>query len=131
MITLKTLPDASAHDVFNQVALHLLNQGERAIDGDCVYHAPDGLRCAAGCLISDDEYKEGMEWNGWLDLVDAGWVPIEHANLILALQQLHDTESPENWAGALYKLAGKLDLTIAPELSRTMQAYAEEHDDDD
>ena len=130
MITLKTLPDASAQDVFNQVAFHLLNQGERAFDGDCVYHAPDGLRCAAGCLISDDEYKDEMEWNSWLDLVDAGLAPIEHANLILDLQNLHDMESPENWADSLSSLADKLDLTVAPDLSKALQAYAEEHDDD-
>ena len=131
MITLETLPDASAQDVFNQVAFHLLSQGERAMDGDCVYHAPDGLRCAAGCLISDEEYKEDMEWNGWLDLVDAGLVPNEHADLILELQNLHDMEHPDDWAGSLSSLAGKLGLAVDRALNTAMQSYNEEHGDDD
>ena len=125
MITMKTLPNASAQDVFNQVAFHLLNQGEPAMDGDCVYHSPDGLRCAAGCLISDEEYDEAMEWNSWLDLVNADLVPEEHANLILELQNIHDMTHPDDWAGALSKLADKLDLTVAPDLSKALQDYAE------
>lgn len=134
MITLKTLADASAQDVFNQVAFHLLSQGERAVEevcGACVYLAPDGLRCAAGCLISDEEYDEAMEWNSWIDLVDTELVPNEHADLIIELQNLHDLENPDDWAGALYELAGKLDLTIDHELNTAMQAYSGERNGDD
>lgn len=136
MITLKTLADASAQDVFNQVALHLLSQGKRAVEGeevcgDCVYHSPDGLRCAAGCLISDEEYDEAMEWNSWLYLVDDELVPQEHANLISELQNLHDMKHPDDWAGSLSSLAGELGLVVDRELNTAMQAYSEERNGDD
>lgn len=32
MITLKTLPNATAQEVFDQVATHLLTQGEKSVD---------------------------------------------------------------------------------------------------
>ena len=68
MITLKTLGKATAQEVFDQVATHLLTQNERSLDGaSCSYRNCDGLKCAAGCLISDDEYDnqmEGIDWRG-------------------------------------------------------------------
>jgi hypothetical protein len=39
--------------IFDQVAQHLLDQGRMAYqNGGCVYRMEEGLRCAAGCLIS-------------------------------------------------------------------------------
>ena len=72
MITLKTLPQATAQEVFDQVAKHLLTQmkksvakraAESASDSKdyCMYRGFDGTKCAAGCLISDDEYKPEFE----------------------------------------------------------------------
>lgn len=65
MITLKTLPNASAQQVFDQVAAHLLTQKEKAKQfNTCKYrveHRDKVLKCAAGCLIGDDEYEGCFE----------------------------------------------------------------------
>ena len=49
-------------EVFNKVAAHLLAQGKPALKGeDCVYRSKDGLKCAIGCLIPDENYTPEME----------------------------------------------------------------------
>ena len=66
MITLKTLPQATAQDVFDHVTQHLLKQGKRSVSstGACQYRTEQAegvLKCAAGCLITDDEYNSKFE----------------------------------------------------------------------
>lgn len=93
-ITLATLAQATEQQIFDQVARHLLKQGQRAVveGGTCKYRH-NGLMCAAGCLISDDEYSENMDISGsWGRLVEAGWVTTEHADFVYALQKMHDAD---------------------------------------
>ncbi len=43
-------------EVFTKVKDHLLKQNKAAVNagyGACAYLAPDGLKCAVGCLIPD------------------------------------------------------------------------------
>lgn len=116
MITLKTLKYATAQEVFDQVAEHLLTQKEQSLDPDkhndvCVYRAPKGLKCAVGCLIADDEYLEEWEGAGWaiigqniakdLDIDFDG----EHENLLIRLQSVHDNYEPQLWLNKLQQLA--------------------------
>ena len=116
MITLKTLKDATAQEVFDQVAEHLLNQKKQSLDPDkhndiCVYRAPGGLKCAVGCLIADEEYLEKWEGKGWaiigqniakdLDIDFDG----EHENLLIRLQSVHDNYEPDQWLTNLKHLA--------------------------
>lgn len=103
MITLSTLHLASAQEVFDQAATHLLRQGVQSINSKtCMYRSPEGLKCAAGCFISDEEYLtsyEGRSWNLLLDL------PGHHRELIRKLQELHDYRHPNKWGKALRALA--------------------------
>src|SRR4051794_27079955 len=98
-ITLKTLPKASAQEVFDHVVNHLLTQGERSQEeGKCVYLNPHGLRCAAGCLIAPEEYRkefEGILWNALV--MPSGEVPDTHYGLIRALQVIHDSYLVTEW----------------------------------
>lgn len=117
MITLKTLPQATAQEVFDQVAKHLLTQmkksvakraAESASDSKdyCMYRGFDGTKCAAGCLISDDEYKLEFENHNWSYLSDINYlVPKEHCHLIAQLQNIHDCYEPEDWRVKLNNLA--------------------------
>lgn len=123
MITLKTLPQATEQEVFDQVAKHLLTQGvtsrKRVVNSEggtsmpCQYRGDNGLQCAAGCLISDEEYEdlpliaEGKTWRGLRDLA---LVPLEHFVLVGELQAIHDQYSPSNWKHQLDKLAVGLGL---------------------
>lgn len=115
MITLATLPNKSKQEVFNHIALHLLKQNARSLrrpnSTACAYRSYDGLRCAAGCVISGLEYNNEFEGKSWLGLVGAGKVPKNHAILISDFQKMHDGEIPANWPDEIKDIAKKHNLS--------------------
>ena len=117
MITVKTLHQATAQEVFDQIAEHLLKQGKKSqtITGSCKYRGPDGLRCAAGCLLGDDEYDPQFEDRTWWTVlsmlsVTYGISVYSHDALISQTQEIHDSYTPDEWRSLLSKLATKFDL---------------------
>lgn len=118
MITLKTLPEATEQEVFDQVAEHLLKQNEQSFRGSiCAYRGEHGLKCAAGCLIADDEYSEEWddeEWDecgiNWSELVNKGLASPAHATLVSKLQAVHDGYSQDYWKSQLAKVADYFKL---------------------
>lgn len=72
-ITLATLPQATAQQVFDHCARHLLTQMKKSLrvappgyrdDGEdtfCAYRAAGGLKCVAGACIADHEYRGFMD----------------------------------------------------------------------
>lgn len=124
-ITLANLATATQQQVFDQVAAHLLHQNAKSIkDGkanNCVYRGDNGLKCAAGCLISDDEYKPEMDkaapehapnsGSSWPSLVARELVPCtEHNQFITILQELHDDHAPEHFKKELRRTAEEYGL---------------------
>jgi len=97
-----------AQTVFNKVARHLLTQKKRSKNRDnCLYHSKNGLKCAAGCLIPDEQYdaikdKEGKPWRY---LVRHRLVSSSHMNLIELLQHVHDIEKIKHWKYSLRRVA--------------------------
>lgn len=122
MITLATLPQATEQEVFDHVVNHLLTQKKCSDNGKksymdqlCMYRGKHGLKCAAGCLIADEEYKEEFESIGtWEELVQREMVPDNHSYLIRQLQLIHDKREPHFWAECLEKLANKQGLKFNP-----------------
>lgn len=114
MISLKTLPQATAQEVYNQIARHLLTQNEKALDENrctCAYRGPSGLKCAGGCFISDDEYTHDMEGRTWDGLANlTHYLPSEHSNLISEGQDIHDDYPPHQWPELLTSLAREFHL---------------------
>lgn len=118
MITLKTLPTATAQEVFNQAKNHLLKQGGKSIvhvgfDGTkCAYrsHLGNGISCAAGCFISDEEYDPKMEFQTWDQLVNKMIAPPNHKDLIMSLQIVHDEKPAQDWPTALNDVATRYNL---------------------
>lgn len=111
-ITLATLPQTTEQEVFDQVATHLLTQGVRSsFGGGCVYHGHN-MKCAAGCLISENEYDENFEGHDWDHLTAEQKVPEAHCKLIATLQNLHDNPytDPEDWLEQLACLAQQYGL---------------------
>ena len=110
MITLKTLPDATAQGVFDQVARHLLTQNAKSTyatyTNSCKYRGHNGYKCAAGCLIADDEYKEEFEGLSWLSVG-----PVFRRPLISRLQVTHDCIDLEEWKDQLLEIAEEFDLS--------------------
>lgn len=103
---------------FNTVATHLLTQMERAQTKEgCRYRAPNGLKCAVGCLITDEEYDYGMEGRGWSSLLIA-FPGLKsrigrHGRLLTRLQTIHDGEQVTRWADCLRRTASEHALDPA------------------
>jgi hypothetical protein len=99
-------------EVFDKVASHLLTQNKKALDEEnyCVYLAPDGCKCAAGCLIPDEQYVYTIEGSTWSWLKDRGYVENKHYSLIRRLQICHDTQKPHEWPSCLEKIAEEFNL---------------------
>lgn len=115
MVTLKTLEQSTPQQVFDHVATHLLTQNKRSTNKnrDCLYKSPEGLKCAAGCIIADDEYNEKMEDVVWRMLVRREVVPEAHMELISDLQYCHDDYEPRIWKRKLKEIAKYHNLSIS------------------
>ncbi len=115
-ITFHNLAKASAQQVFDFVAAHMLKQNKQCKEGDrCRYRVETGkhkkvLKCAAGCLIPRKDYQKRMEGKGW------DWVSVSldlqnpHCNLIQSLQRIHDGNTPDTWKKKLENMARDRDL---------------------
>ena len=120
MITLATLEDATPQEVFDQAARHLLTQMKKSatlVKGRtwCEYRGPDGLKCVAGCFISDTEYNKNMDDHGdetgWGEMVADGTFPTTpHTRLMVSLQTVHDMHEPDAWKAKLKELAFRYSL---------------------
>ena len=114
MLTLKTLAKASAQEVFDQVAAHLLKQNAKSVSqpalGQCLYRGPNGVKCAAGCLIGDDEFNDDLNNYAWTYLVKTGTAPACHSTLIQDLQNVHDKHPVSRWPQKLQEVAHKHGL---------------------
>lgn len=113
-ITIATLPEASAQEVFDWIVSNLLRQNHRSVGMvdkgrtddvlTCVYRSPEGYKCAAGWIIGDDEYQQSMENISWGSLNELGVVPSVHVDLISNAQYIHDTALPDEWEGRFAEL---------------------------
>lgn len=116
-INLANLSQKTEQEVFDHVKNHLLKQKKQSIHyGKCYYRleTPEGvLKCAAGCLISDEEYKTKFEDNTWMTLIHTNQVPPTHKRLIECLQLTHDNFDPQEdtWETVLKDVADKFNLT--------------------
>ncbi len=98
-------------EILDYVTAHLRNQGRRSVAsanatcfmGACLYRGPDGLSCAVGCLIPDEEYRPDME-RRFDELVDK--FPrigiylrlaesCQRKQILMNLQRIHDNH--EHW----------------------------------
>lgn len=113
-INLKNLKYATKQQIFDQVSAHLLTQMRRSTRAEnvshCMYRGANGLKCAAGSLMDDDEYGFLMEGHNWFDLVEMGAVPPKNSSFIRELQALHDRTNPHDWPELLKSLAEKHKL---------------------
>lgn len=128
----------TAQEVFDKVATHLLTQNKRSLREEfgfvngCAYRGDSNLKCAAGCLIPDEEYDEAMEGAGIMVqagrpcslatsiLIKRGYK--DHLGLISTLQTVHDTTDPTEWGYELKRVASltglKTDVLQAFESSK-------------
>lgn len=121
-ITVHNLKESTAQEVFDFIANHLLTQNEQSVvrsDIDhpreipmngCLYRMEkEGriLKCAAGCLIPDEDYSPEFEGRFvWSTIVRKYFTDSDyHTTLISDLQRLHDGFPVSYWPEKLTKLA--------------------------
>lgn len=117
-ISLKNLHEASLQDIFNQVKEHMLKQGEACLSTSygCSYRNSKGLKCAVGCLISDEEYSHKFEDKNLGNLLEyfketgifsnlRNFSSTPQYNLLYELQRIHDVKNPRYWEALLKELA--------------------------
>lgn len=110
--------------IFDTVAKHLLEQGEKSEGPDpssddgttCLYRGPNGLKCAAGCLIPDEMYSpklEGLNVNAvtMRKLFEA--IGITSIRLVRDFQIIHDVHAAKDWPDCLRRLAKNRRLSPA------------------
>lgn len=106
------LESMTEQDIFDKVTEHLLTQNQRASNGVlCQYRTENGLKCAVGCLIPDEQYSYELEYRPIWFLGDK-ISPIFHKyhDLLTLLQQIHDRINVEGWKNALKSLANERQL---------------------
>ncbi len=104
--------------VFNKIAKHLLTQNEKSEAGwACRYRLTvpgKVLKCAIGCLISDDLYKKEIEGsvpsqeNVRSVLSESGFkydFLSDEEKFLSKMQWVHDCNTPEDWKAALTRVA--------------------------
>jgi hypothetical protein len=114
-ITLANLKDSTAQEVFEFVAQHLLNQNQRCMNnGKCAYRGEDGLKCAVGVIIADDEYDPVFDMvsdSAIQCLVRDKRIKVsDHLELLTMLQSIHDTYPEFQWEDKLKSLADRLGI---------------------
>ncbi len=113
-ITLATLPQATARQVFEQGKAHLLGQMKKSASEEdnhyCLYRGPNGLKCGAGDFISDEEYDSGMENKNWTVMVRENLVPNNYSELISSIQMIHDSYEPKEWRAQFNYLQKRLEM---------------------
>ena len=116
----KHYPDLQS--IFDRVSTHLLKQGVRSMDNDtkkCMYRGANGTSCAVGCLIKDEHYHPSIEGRPVdyyavayalkLSEIDTSQEVID---LLLDMQALHDSGSPDTWKECLTDLARDYRLEV-------------------
>ncbi len=121
-------------EIFNTVYKHLLTQNAKALNahGECCYLAPDGKRCAVGCLIPPSEYRpefenRSLEYIVGMNVQFFGGKKIEtsvslktliisNIRMLSALQEIHDKFPVEEWKELLAECANAFQLNV-PEMN--------------
>lgn len=108
-------------EIFDTVVAHIEAQKVRAHDGlYCCYRTPDGLKCALGCLIPDEDYKPIFEGYMADDLLDIGYTPkwlVENLDMIELLQIAHDVHLEHGlheWRNQMGAIARRYSLEYTP-----------------
>jgi hypothetical protein len=111
--------DPTLQEVFDHVARHLLRQHQRSRSFDgCVLRAGE-LRCAIGCLISDDVLRQcpprGDETRECIREAVAKSIGLDFLHpvavrLLRDLRCVHDFEQVAEWPVALRRVAVEWDF---------------------
>jgi len=116
-MNLTTINNYSLQEIFDFISNHLLTQNERSGDVgyrkmfSCKYKSSTGLKCAVGCLMSDEEYDVKLEGYGInSNKFNKFNISEDRKDLLRALQMIHDSIKPDSWKRELEMFAKNLHL---------------------
>lgn len=96
-------------EAFTTVKEHLLKQGKKALNNNkCMYRGDNGLKCAVGCLITDDEYYVGMEHKAVCDINQIDSLCWLDEDMLDSLQEIHDNMEVDEWESELNDMEKEL-----------------------
>lgn len=89
----------------------LHNSEHAAIVEECLYRREDGLKCAIGALIPDEEYRSSFEGNA-VRMIYKDVPALQSVDLpfLQDLQFLHDDHDPPYWPRELKRFAAKYEV---------------------
>ena len=119
-------------EIFDKVAVHLLTQNDKSVDGaTCLYHGPFGLTCAVGCLIPKEVDTTGYNSQpishipaNVCDLMRVDLTQTGIKRLLEDLQRIHDMHDVESWyqrltaTAASWLLSRDALYTFHPEVTK-------------
>lgn len=114
IVSIRNLHEVTEMEVLEFITAHLLSQRKMCYEISkngqtiCKYRHGD-LRCAAGCLIPDEDYSKSFEGLTWEAMVSGGAVPSNHKWVITETQLIHDVRPVESWPLELEKLKYKVE----------------------
>ena len=120
-----TIPENSTpQEVFDYVAKHLIKQGRQSWlqSYGCAYRGEGGLSCAAGCLVTDEEYAQAtrddvsdLEGSSAFNLSSLLSSPFwkRHEKLIQELQLVHDNDDEVTFSPSRVFLPAELKKKLA------------------
>lgn len=106
----KRLDTMSLREIFDECKAHLLKQNKQSKDpnsGRCLYRGPNGLKCAAGIFIKDEDYKrefEGKPFRWYTICGGSKGLKVDKMELVWKLQIIHDDYKPVDWLKKLDEL---------------------------
>lgn len=121
-------------EVFDTVTKHLLKQNSVSLSEDgsgCAYRGLDGLKCAVGCLITDEEYRSDMENQAVATVLNFasrnGITSLsnrldEHIIILNRLQIIHDRTPIHQWPDRLEGVAKDYNFSMPNELVERLKA---------
>lgn len=102
--------------VFDRVCAHLAKQGRRAyVGGGCKYRTPEGLKCAIGGLLADEDCDtlDALDDSQISTILRRGYATAEVSESFLSdLQNAHDSTAthPEVIRNRLVSIAFQYEL---------------------
>lgn len=105
-------------EAFDTMVRHLRRQGCRSQDEahqTCLYRGPNGLKCAVGALIPDEEYMKEWDEKG-VRVERLGCRALDGLNfdMLAFMQFTHDHISITQWEYRFVEAATRYGLTIPP-----------------
>ena len=113
-------------EIFDEVATHLLTQNAKSVRHlpglliECAYRGLNGMKCAIGCLIPDEQYHPGLENKTPITkevhaALGFAYSPTYSVlgNRLLTLQKIHDKHEPSEWLAELEAFAQTHGLSSA------------------